>query len=575
MGSRASRGKQGMVMMARGAMSPVRVRFAPSPTGSLHVGGARTALFNWLLAKKTGGKFIIRVEDTDEARSTRESEASILSDIKWMKMDWDEGPEINGPHGPYRQSERKDIYKKFAEQLIADGKAFRCFCTEEELDQKRAAAEAAGLDPKYDGTWRNADPAEVQKRLDAGEQYTVRFRVPEKKVVSIDDVVRGKVTWDADASLGDFIILRSSGMPVYNFCVAVDDANMQITHVIRAEEHLTNTLRQMLILEALGYKAPTYAHCSLILGQDRSKLSKRHGATSVSQFAAQGFLPQAMMNYLANLGWNDGTPKEIYTPEELVGAFDLSRIVKTPAMFDMDKLRWVNGQHLKTIPREELETLVGQALKDGEGSVLPADADLSDPKVKEFVARGTGIAFKDLELIVDARHLVGNCLSYDLDGAVENDPHVLEVLDAPEGFDNMVATLLRDFDSGALPTGAGADFAESWKSYIKALGKELGLKGKGLFHPVRLALTGRMSGPDVGDQLQLIHTAAGVASASAPLADRIAFLRSFNFAEAKTRAQAAAVGHAARAAEAEAAKAAAAAAAAAAALADAEAPVSA
>ena len=296
-------------------------------------------------------------------------------------MNWDEGPEIEGPFGPYRQSERKVIYKKYAEQLIADGKAFRCFCTEEELDAKRAAAEAAGVDPKYDGIWRDADPAEIQKKLDAGEPYTVRFRVPEGKVVSIDDVVRGKVTWDADASLGDFIILRSNGMPVYNFCVAVDDANMQITHVIRAEEHLTNTLRQMLILEALGCKAPTYAHCSLILGQDRSKLSKRHGATSVAQFAEQGFLPQAMMNYLANLGWNDGTPKEIYTPAELVDAFDLSRIVKTPAMFDMDKLRWVNGQHLKTIPRPELEVLVGETLKGGDQPLLAADASMADPKV--------------------------------------------------------------------------------------------------------------------------------------------------------------------------------------------------
>ena len=315
------------------AMAPVRVRFAPSPTGSLHVGGARTALFNWLIARKTNGSFIIRVEDTDEARSTRASEASILNDLKWMNLNWDEGPEIDGPFGPYRQSERKDIYKKVADKLIAEGKAYRCFCSEEELDTKRAAAEAAGLDPKYDGTWRNADPAEIQKKLDNGDEYTVRFKVPPGKVVYIDDIVRGRVTWDAEASLGDFIIMRSNGMPVYNFCVAVDDANMKISHVIRAEEHLTNTLRQLLVLEALGVRPPTYAHCSLILGSDRSKLSKRHGATSLSQFSAQGFLPDAMMNYLANLGWNDGTDKEIYSPKELVEAFDLNRIIKSPSMF--------------------------------------------------------------------------------------------------------------------------------------------------------------------------------------------------------------------------------------------------
>ena len=206
--------------------SPVRVRFAPSPTGSLHVGGARTALFNWLLAKKTNGKFIIRVEDTDVERSTRASEESILSDLQWMNMSWDEGPVVDGPNGPYRQSERKDIYKECADRLIAQGNAYRCFCTEEELDAKRAEAEAAGVDPKYDGTWRDRDPADIQAMLDAGRPYTVRFKVPPGKIVAIDDIVRGHVSWDADASLGDYIIMRSSGMPVYNFCVAVDDASM-------------------------------------------------------------------------------------------------------------------------------------------------------------------------------------------------------------------------------------------------------------------------------------------------------------------------------------------------------------
>eukprot|EP01035_Chromulina_nebulosa_P031108 gene31108-41442_t len=340
-------------------MDPVRVRFAPSPTGSLHVGGARTALFNWLLARKTNGKFLVRVEDTDEARSTRESERSILNDLRWLQLNWDEGPELpeEGPYGPYRQSDRKDIYKAAAEKLIEKGLAYRCFCSEEELEEKRLAAEAKGIDAKYDGTWRDADPAEVQRRIDNGESYTVRFRVPDNKVVFIDDCVRGRVTWDASASLGDFIILRSSGMPVYNFCVSVDDASMKITHVIRAEEHLSNTLRQLLILEGLDYKPPIYAHCSLILGSDRSKLSKRHGATSVQQFSQQGFVPEAMINYLANLGWNDGTPKEIYSPQELISAFDLNRIVKSSAIFDMDKLKWINSQHLRALPLEKVKDL--------------------------------------------------------------------------------------------------------------------------------------------------------------------------------------------------------------------------
>jgi glutamyl-tRNA synthetase len=461
-----------------------------------------------------------------------------------MNMNWDEGPEVGGPHGPYRQSERKAIYGKFAEQLIKEGKAYRCFCSEEELDQKRLAAEAAGVDSKYDGAWRNADPAEVQKRLDNGDLFTVRFRVPEGKVVSIDDIVRGQVSWDADASLGDFIILRSNGMPVYNFCVAVDDATMQISHVIRAEEHLTNTLRQMLILEALGYKPPTYAHCSLILGQDRSKLSKRHGATSVSQFAEQGFLPDAMMNYLANLGFNDGTPKEIYSPQELVAAFDLGRIIKSPAVFDMDKLRWINGQHLKALPRDRVEALVKAALRGGEPPILGpeggASASASDAKVDVFVAQGVSIAMKDIEVTVDARHLIGNCLRYDLSETVKTDPHVLEVLSAD--FDKILSVLLSDYSDGKLPQVADEQFAEAWKAYMKALGKDLGLKGKTLFHPVRLALTGRMSGPDVGEQICLLAKAEGVVNPAFPfvgLKERMNALKKFSVSAAKEIAEAA------------------------------------
>jgi glutamyl-tRNA synthetase len=282
--------------------SPVRVRFAPSPTGSLHVGGARTAVFNWLLAQRTGGTFIVRVEDTDESRSTKQSEISILDDLRWLKLTWDEGPESVGMYGPYRQSERKSLYQQVAMDLVKQGKAYPCFCTEDELELKRKHAEANGLDPKYDGKWRNADPDEVRRRLEAGDPYTVRFRVPSHKTVYIDDAVRGRVTWDTDSSLGDFIILRSNGVPVYNFCVAVDDCRMKITHVIRAEEHLTNTFRQLLVFEAMNHRPPTYAHCSLILAEDRSKLSKRHGATSVNQFRLDGYLAEAMLNYLASLG---------------------------------------------------------------------------------------------------------------------------------------------------------------------------------------------------------------------------------------------------------------------------------
>lgn len=318
---------------------------------SLHVGGARTALYNWLLAKRgeldniDGSAFVIRVEDTDVARSTKESEESVLADLKWLGLIWDEGPDMEGTtYGPYRQSERNEIYKKVADRLLAEGKAYRCFCTQEELEEMKVKQEAAGIPPRYDGTWRDADPELVQKMIDEGKEYTVRFKVPNGARVVIDDAVRGTVSWDAESTVGDFILLRSSGIPVYNFCVAVDDATMGITTVIRAEEHLTNTLRQGLILDALNAPRPRYAHCSLILGQDKQKLSKRHGATSCNQFRLDGYLPDAMVNYLSLLGWNDGTDNEIFTREELIESFELKRVVKSPSVFDMEKLNWVNSQ---------------------------------------------------------------------------------------------------------------------------------------------------------------------------------------------------------------------------------------
>lgn len=355
--------------------------------------------------------------------------------------------------------------------------------------------------------------------------------------MSIDDIVRGHVQWDADASLGDFIMLRASGVPVYNFCVAVDDATMGITHVIRAEEHLTNTLRQMLVLEALGATPPTYAHCSLILGSDRSKLSKRHGATSVQQFSEQGFLPEAMMNYLANLGWNDGTPKEIYTPNELIEAFDTSRIIKSAAVFDMDKLKWINGQHIKTLPQDKLESLVIDALKMSDQPILPQEIPVVEAKTEPFLKLATKIAVRDMVLIAEARQFVGNCLNYAIEESLATDSHVLEVF-TPE-FEKIVSKLVEDYSSGKMPKGAEENFAGLWKTYMKDLGKDLGLKGKTLFHPVRLALTGSMSGPDIGDQLELLAYSEGVISSSYPvmsLGARIEYLKTFSMSSAVDKA---------------------------------------
>jgi len=328
----------------------VRVRFAPSPTGHLHVGGARTAIFNWLFARHHGGTFLIRVEDTDQARSTRESETMVLEDLRWLALDWQEGPDRGGPHAPYRQSERIDFYKRVAEDLVARGVAYRCYCAEEELEAKRKQAEAQGRPPHYDGKcWID--------RRDDDAPHAVRFHVPDDGDVTIDDAIRGEVTWKKE-TLGDFIVVRSDGFPTYNFCVVADDHDMEITHVIRAEEHLTNTHRQVLIYRAMGWDVPQFAHVSLILGQDRTKLSKRHGATSVSAYAEEGFLPDAMLNYLTLLGWSSPDGLDVFSREYAIEKFSLERVNAAPAVFDPQKFEWVNAQYIHAMSASELASHV-------------------------------------------------------------------------------------------------------------------------------------------------------------------------------------------------------------------------
>ena len=472
------------IVRACAGASGTRTRFAPSPTGSLHVGGARTALFAWLKARQDKGKFIVRVEDTDTARSTRESEESVLADLDWLGLQWDEGPEVGGGKGPYRQSERMGtgLYQELAQRLIDAGHAYPCFCTQEELDAKRQQAEALGQNPQYDGTWRDADPDEVAKRIAAGEPYTVRFKVPRGKVVSIHDQVRGEVSWDVAATVGDFILLRSGGMPVYNFCVAVDDATMAVSDVIRAEEHLTNTVRQVLILEALGFSVPTYAHLALVLGEDRSKLSKRHGATSVNQFRLEGFLPAAMINYLCLLGWNDGTDKEIYTVAELIEAFSLDRVTKSPAVFDMKKLRWINGQHLRALPEAELAHLIEARFYDA--GIIAAGGVSND----RFMAAVSRMVADKLELVNDAEGLVHDALDYPLATTLLSDAAAAFIED--ESVMDVGRAFLNAHAAGELPDLCDADFEAKWKVWVKDTGKALGRKGKGLFMPLRIVTTG-------------------------------------------------------------------------------------
>lgn len=461
----------------------------------------------------------------------QESEQSVLEDLAWLGLHWDEGPDMDAKYGPYRQSERGELYIALGNQLLQEGKAYRCFSSTEELEEMRIQQEAAGESPRYDGRWRDADPTLVQQKLDEGVPYTVRFKVPPGSRVVIDDIVRGTVSWDADSTVGDFILLRSNGVPVYNFCVAVDDAMMGISTVIRAEEHLTNTLRQGLILDALGAPRPRYAHCSLILGEDKQKLSKRHGATSCNQFKLDGFLPDAMINYLALLGWNDGTDNEIFSREELVEAFDINRVVKSPSVFDMEKLKWINSQHMKRMEIEELTALVKEQITL-EGLWKEGLSLENDPQVANIVFAVTSLAKQMMETTKDAAVNARAVLGYGLPASfAELSDEAKEIVETGS-FYSLATTILKQLEAGEFPMpdpsnalaafvdvhgngivednksgGSAYDYPEAYKAHMKVLAKDFKLKGKNLFHPVRLALTGEVSGQDVTKQLSLLAMA--------------------------------------------------------------------
>ena len=439
----------------------VRVRFAPSPTGHLHVGGARTAIFNWLFAKHHGGAFLIRVEDTDQARSTRESEAMVLEDLRWLGLDWSEGPDVGGPHAPYRQSERVDIYSRAGRELEESGFVYRCYCSEEELEAKRKEAEAAGRPPHYDlKCW-------INRRYDDAP-HALRFHVPDDGDVTIHDHIRGDVTWKKE-SLGDFIVIRTGGLPTYNFCVAVDDHEMEITHVIRAEEHLTNTHRQVLIYRAMGWNVPEFAHVSLILAPDRSKLSKRHGATSVSEFAANGYLPEAMVNYLTLLGWTSPDGAELFTPERSAAEFSLDRVHAAAAVFDQQKLDWINGQYIHAMRGAELRPLVAPFF----------DAPWLEEGI-ELVKTGV----HRLNEFEAALRFVREYSRGDVDRA----------------FAEALANELRT-------NGTPIDEA-GYKAFVERLKTSTGLKGKNLFMPLRIALTGVDHGPELVRMIPLLQHAS-------------------------------------------------------------------
>ena len=465
-----------------------RVRFAPSPTGMLHVGNARTALYNWLFARHQGGEFLLRIEDTDMERSEVRFETQLLEDLRWLGLDWTEGPLIGGPYAPYRQSERLSIYRQHTEQLLAEGKAYRCFCTTEELEEERQRAIKEHRTQTYSGKCRNLTTAEAAARADAGETSAVRLAVPDAPL-HFHDIVRGDVEFASDA-VGDFILVRSSGIPVYNYVVTIDDALMRITHVIRGDDHISNTPRQVAIYQAFGWALPEFAHLSTILGSDRERLSKRHGATSVASFREMGILPQALANYLALLGWGaEGGTREIFTRDELVAEFKLERVTPSPAVFDWDKLHWLNRQVIKQTPVAEISELSWNYFVERQW--LPAGP-------------GAEIAswfHRVLELFLPAvdqlQQLPEKAAALWTIPVIAAEDAALLNSEAGERVASAFCTKILAESGGLTP--------QRFKELMNEVKVATGVKGKDLFHPVRIILTGAHSGPEFDKLIPLLE----------------------------------------------------------------------
>ena len=468
-------------------MSEVRVRFAPSPTGYLHIGGARTALFNWLFARKMGGKLILRIEDTDVARLKEDSVSQILTSLKWLGINWDEGPEVGGDYGPYYQSERFDIYRKYCQQLVDEGKAYYCFCTPEELEAQREKQRQAKQPFRYARTCRDLTSEEVKARIDAGASYSVRLKIPAEGSVVVHDLIHGDVTFNMD-QYDDFVIMKSNGIPTYNFAVVIDDHLMGMTHVMRAEEHLSNTPKQLLVYQAFGWEPHKFGQMSMILAPDRSKLSKRHGATSVEEFRSQGFVAEAIVNYLTLLGWGPGDEREIFSLQDTVELFELEQMSKKAAIYDTKKLTWMNGQYLSELPLEKILPEVKPFfVKDG----YVAEAWFAENE--EYFAKlvdTVRVRVKTLQEIADASdYFFKDVESYDEKGVAKHfKPEVVALLE------ECIAAVEAD-DVYSLETTEAA-YNKIAADNNLALGK--------VIHPTRLALTGRTVSPGMFDVMVLL-----------------------------------------------------------------------
>ncbi len=482
---------------------PVRVRFAPSPTGHLHIGGARTALFNWLFARGRGGIFVLRLEDTDVERSTDESARMILDDLKWLGLDWDEGPEKGGAYGPYLQSQRLELYRRLAAELVAGGRAYPCFCSAELLELKRQQAIASGATAKYDGTCRRLAPEDAARRVAAGEPHVIRLKLAAEGSTGWDDLIRGRVTFDNQV-LDDFVLVRSNGMPTYNYAAVCDDAAMKITHIIRGDDHISNTPRQLGLYQALGEPLPAFAHVPMILGADKTRLSKRHGATSVGAYAEAGYLPDALNNYLALLGWGYDDKTTLFSREDLIGKFSLEKVSKNPAIFDPAKLLWMNGVYIRQLtPEAYQERALAELARAG---LLPEAADNA---TRAWAGR-VALAVKDnLKLIGELPDAVRFFFGDTVEPNEAARAKLAQAKNRPELFQTLHhrMAMLESFTPEAL------------EALFKELVEAAGVKFGEIAHPLRAAITGRVHSPGIflvlellGKQRSLQRLAAGLAS---------------------------------------------------------------
>jgi nondiscriminating glutamyl-tRNA synthetase len=462
----------------------MRVRFAPSPTGYLHIGNARTAILNHLIAKKYNATLVLRIEDTDTERSSKESEDSIMQDLNWLGIEWHEGPDVGGDYGPYRQSERFAIYQKYTDQLLREGKAYHCYCTQEELDSQREAAQKAGSAFVYPGTCRDLTAAQKEQFEKEGRKSTIRIRIPEGEQITFDDHIKGTVSFNSQNIGGDFIIVRSDGSPIYNYIVVIDDALMQISHVIRGEDHLSNTPKQIMVAKALGLSLPEYAHMPLVMGSDRKKLSKRHGITSVNLYREEGYLPESLVNYIALLGWGTESGEEILPLEAIITQIDIHHLAKSSAIFDFQKVKWMNGNYIRNYDLDQITKLFLPFITNAGYDVTTIDSDWLR-HVIDFIRT-------QCELLSD----IGKVITIFLEETIEPDAEVDELLksDAGKHVINAAHELVQNEHTAAT-------FADT---FINSVKEKTGLKGKNLFMPCRAVLTSSMHGPDLVESIKLI-----------------------------------------------------------------------